>query len=198
MWPPTYSRFLPPHWDPLTMTLARLRLGPPSSVVGLAGSPARRWGSVWCTTAGVAVEVCHGDAAGDDVGHPGWAREPGYRVSGSDLLQRVCAESAGRRAGGAVPGGAGVPDPVAGCGEPDRRTVPRRGAPVRRGQPDPGGALRQGDRKIDVMRPAPGPAGRDRPVRGGGDRGGAGVPTGGHLQRAAGLATAAPRTLAGI
>jgi len=56
----------------------------------------------------------------------------------------------------------------------------------------------RGDRKIDVMRPAPGPAGRDRPVRGGGDRGGAGVPTGGHLQRAAGLATAAPRTLAGI
>ena len=34
------------------------------------------------------------------------------------------------------------------------------------------------DRKADVMRPVPGPAGRHRPLGGGGDRGGAGVPAG--------------------
>ena len=34
----------------------------------------------------------------------------------------------------------------------------------------------KGDRKLEVMRPPPGRAGRDRPVRGRGDRGGPGVP----------------------
>jgi hypothetical protein len=41
------------------------------------------------------------------------ARAAGHRVSGSDLPKRVCAESAGRRACGAVSGGAGFPIPSA-------------------------------------------------------------------------------------
>ena len=137
------------------------------AVAGCAGS-----GSCWLSG------VRDGEATGDDGGRSGWACELGPGVFGPDLSQRLRAEPAGRRSGGAVPGAAGVPDPVTGGGRSDRRPVPPVGAFVRRHQPDPDDQVRQGRAEDRGDEAVPGPAGADGPVGGGRDRVGAGVPTG--------------------
>ena len=70
----------------------------------------------------------------------------------------------------------GYPDPVAGDHGEDRHRVPPTVKEFAEAEHIPVVRFGKDDRKIDVMRPLPGRAGRHRPVRGGRDRGGAGVP----------------------
>ena len=85
------------------------------------------------------VLVGCGQAGGDGCDGDGerssrWACGAGCGVPGSDLSQRVCAEPAGRRAGGVVHDPAsGLSDPVAGDHGEDRHPVPAVGQGVRRG-----------------------------------------------------------------
>jgi len=102
-------------------------------------------------------------------------------VSGSDLSQRLCAESAGRCTGGVVYDRAsGLPDPIAGDHGEDGHRVPQSGGPIRRRQRDPGGALRQGRPQDRGDAPVSGQAGQDRASGSGRDRSGAGVRAGVH------------------
>ena len=92
---------------------------------------AERWGLVRRLCCGQAVKMA---AHGDDQRCARRACGARYRVSGSDLPQRLCAESADGRAGGVVSDPAsGQSDTVAGDLGEDRHRVSPRGGVVRRG-----------------------------------------------------------------
>src|SRR3954447_23891937 len=97
--------------------------------------------------------------------------------AGLGLPQRLCAEPAGGRAGGVVHDRApGVPGPVAGDHGEDRHRVSPVGRTLRRGRAHPGDPVRQEGPQDRRDAPAPGRAGGDGSLGGGGDRGGARVP----------------------
>ena len=105
----------------------------------------------------------------------------GCGVSGSDLSQRLCAESAGRCAGGVVHDGAsGLSDPVAGDPGEDRHRISQSGGRLRRRQRHRGGAIRQGRPQDRGNAPVSGQTGGDRAGGSSCDRGGAGVRAGVH------------------
>ena len=107
-------------------------------------------------------------------------------VSGSDLSERLCAESAGGRAGGVVYDRAsGLSDPVAGDHGEDRHRVPQGGGPFADDNQIPVVRFGKDDRKIDRDAAVSGPAGGDRSGGGGRDRGGAGVRAGVHWRPSA-------------
>ena len=75
-------------------------------------------------------------------------------MPGSDLSERLCAESAGERAGGVVYDRAsGLRDPLAGNYGQDRYRVPQGGGPFADDNQIPVVRFGKDDRKIDRMRP---------------------------------------------
>jgi hypothetical protein len=120
-----------------------------------------------------------GDTGRDGQRRARWACRVGHRVLGSDLPQRLRADPAVQWSGGGVlVPASGLPVPVAGAVRQDRAAVPRGGGVVCPSKRHPVGEVRQGRPQAGGDAPTPGAAGRDRSFRGGGDRGGAGVPAG--------------------